>query len=121
MLVPIHLWAKDSYNEFAKFSMLDVGGGTGRFMTFFRDNYPMAEVSLLDLSPFMLENAGKNDRYYKKWAKDSDDRIKDNKFKMEDIKPLKLIQGNSTAMDDVADESHEILTCANMFSELPAD
>lgn len=121
MLVPIHLWAKDSYNEFANFSVLDVGGGTGRFMTFLRDNYPMAEASLLDLSPFMLEEAGKNDRYYKKFAKDYDQRIKDSKYKIEDIKPLRLIQGDATAMDDIADESHEVLTCANLFSEMPAE
>ena len=113
--------AKDTYNEYAKFSALEIGGDTSRFMTFFRENYPMAEASLLDLSPFMLEQASKNDRYYKKFAKDYDQRIKEGKHKVEDIKPLRLIQGDVTAMNDVADESHEILTCANLFSELPAE
>lgn len=47
--------------------VLEVAGGTGRFMTFFRDNYPETDVTLLDLSPFYLEQAGKNDRYFRKF------------------------------------------------------
>ena len=37
--------------------VLEVAGGTGRFMTFFRDNYPEIDATLLDLSPFYLEEA----------------------------------------------------------------
>ena len=83
--------------------MVDVGGGTGRFMTFMRDNYPLADVSLVDLSPFMLEEAGKMDRYYKKFAKDIDKRITDSQFVIGDVKPLRLIQGNATSMIDIAE------------------
>jgi len=36
-------------------NVLEVGGGSGRFMTFMRDNYPKMNATLLDLSPFFLE------------------------------------------------------------------
>ena len=119
MLVPIHLWANQSVMLETP-SMVDVGGGTGRFMTFFRDNFPLADVSLVDLSPFMLEEAGKMDRYYKKFAKDNDKRIADGEFDIGDVKPLRLIQGNATSMVDITEFSHEIVTCSNMLSEMPA-
>lgn len=40
--------------------VLEVGCGTGRFATFVRDNHPTACVTMLDLSPFYLEEARKN-------------------------------------------------------------
>lgn len=93
---------------------MDIAGGTGRFMTFFRDNYPEMDVSLLDLSPFYLEAAGKNDRYYKKWFNNFDNRKKDI-----ELKPLKLIQGKAEDMADITDDSFDILTCVYLFHELP--
>ena len=47
--------------------VLEVGGGTGRLMTFFRDNHPEMECSLLDLSPFYLEKAKQNDEYFREF------------------------------------------------------
>jgi len=39
-LTPVHFWLKDYQKNWADMKVLEVGGGTGRFMTFFRDNYP---------------------------------------------------------------------------------
>jgi ubiquinone/menaquinone biosynthesis C-methylase UbiE len=40
--------------------MLEVAGGTGRFATFVRDNYPAADLTVSDLSPFYLQEAASN-------------------------------------------------------------
>jgi ubiquinone/menaquinone biosynthesis C-methylase UbiE len=44
---------------------LEVAGGTGRVMTFFRDNYPKIDATFLELSPYYLEEARKNDARYR--------------------------------------------------------
>jgi tRNA1(Val) A37 N6-methylase TrmN6 len=44
--------------------MLEVGAGTGRFATFLRDNYPCATLTVSDLSPFYLQEARNNMRYW---------------------------------------------------------
>jgi len=46
--------------------LLEVGCGTGRFLTFVRDNYPKMAVTGLDLSPFYLMEARKNSEYWEK-------------------------------------------------------
>lgn len=96
--------------------VLEIAGGTGRFMTFFRDNYPEIDATLLDLSPFYLEEAKKNDAYFRKFFKQRDDRGDD----ME-ISPLKLVQGNAEKLDAFEDNQFDILTCIYLFHELPPE
>ena len=115
-LVPIHFWMKEQTKPYSEMKALEVAGGTGRFMTFFRDNYPEMDVSLLELSPYYLEAAGKNDRYFKKWFSKFDNRNKD-----VELKPLNLIQGKAEDMADLTDNSFDILTCIYLFHELPND
>lgn len=79
--------------------VLEVAGGTGRFMTFFRDNYPEMDATLLDLSPFYLEEARKNDDYYRSFFKSNDDRRDDYDSDWE-ISPLKLVQGNAENLEE---------------------
>jgi ubiquinone/menaquinone biosynthesis C-methylase UbiE len=79
--------------------MLEVAGGTGRFMTFFRDNYPEMDATLLDLSPFYLEEARNNDDYYRSFFKSNDDRRDDYDSDWE-ISPLKLVQGNAENLEE---------------------
>lgn len=54
-LTPVHFWLKNQLKNDSDMKVLEVGGGTGRYMTFFRDNYPKMDTTLLDLSPFFLE------------------------------------------------------------------
>ena len=56
-LVQLKYWMDIQTKEKKDMKVLEVGGGTGRFMTFFRDNYPEIDATLLDLSPFYLEQA----------------------------------------------------------------
>lgn len=72
--------------------VIDVGAGTGRFMTFLRDNYPEMHATALDLNPFFLEEAGKNDRYFRKFFARQDSRGKNDKIEPSD---LKLVQGQA--------------------------
>ena len=48
----------------AGLAALEVGCGTGRFMTFVRDNLPEMDVTYSDLSPFYLEKARENNKYW---------------------------------------------------------
>merc|ERR1719197_1266203 len=102
----------------ADMKVLEVGGGSGRFMTFFRDNYPQMDATLLDLSPFFLEQAGKNDRYCRKFFSRQDERAKNDKIEPTE---LKLVQGKAEKMGEFADGSFDILNCVNLFTALPSD
>jgi ubiquinone/menaquinone biosynthesis C-methylase UbiE len=43
---------------------LELGCGTGRFATFVKDNFPRLDLTASDLSPFYLEEARANARYW---------------------------------------------------------
>ena len=115
-MVPIHFWKRNYDKPEEDMKVLEVAGGTGRVMTFFRDNYPKMDATLLDLSPFYLEQAGKNDRYYRKWFSKYDKRGKD----ME-MKPLNLVQSRAEDMKEFEEESFDILNCVYLFHEIPED
>ena len=48
--------------------VLEVAAGTGRFATFFRDNYPAARLTVSELSPFYLERARSAMAYWERCA-----------------------------------------------------
>lgn len=98
--------------------MLEVGGGTGRFMTYFRDNYPQADATLLDLNPFFLQEAGKNDRYFRSFFKRQDNRAKNDKLEPSE---LKIVQGKAEAMTELEDGTYDILNCINLFTSMPSE
>ena len=95
------------------FKVLEVAGGTGRVMSFFRDNYPQMDATLLELSPFYLEEAKNNDDRFRRYFKRSDPRA--NNIEM---KPLNLVQGRAEKMI-FDDESFDIINCVYLFHELP--
>jgi len=84
-------------------------------MTFFRDNYPEMEATLLDLSPYYIEEAKKNDEKFRKFFKKTDERSKDI-----EMSPLNLVLGKGENMP-FADESYDILNCVYLFHELPPE
>jgi len=110
-------YKKEQGKEEKDLKALEVAGGTGRFMTFFRDNYPEVDATLLELSPFYLEEAGKNDRYFRKVFERSDER----KETIGELAPLNLAQGNAENMDIFEDESFDILNSIYLFHELPTE
>lgn len=116
IFVPIHFWKKTYDKAEEDMKVLEVAGGTGRVMTFFRDNYPKMDATFLELSPFYLEAAAKNDRYYRKWFSKYDKRSKDI-----EMKPLNLVQSKAEDMKEFEEDSFDILNCVYLFHEIPGD
>ena len=100
--------------------VLEVACGTGRFMTFIRDNLPLdTECTAVDLSPFYLDNARENDAYWRKTRCESEIRIGNNLNK-DDIQPLRLIQANAEDLPFI-NESYDVVVCVYLYHELPRE
>lgn len=95
-LVP--LWRFVRENGVAGRRLLDVGAGTGSFLTFVKDNYPRLDVVALDLSACYLAEAR---RRLAPW------------------RGTFLVQAAAEAMP-LPDRSVDAATCIYLFHELPA-
>jgi ubiquinone/menaquinone biosynthesis C-methylase UbiE len=97
--------------------VLEVACGTGRFLTFVRDNLPPdTEYTAVDLSPYYLEAARENDVYYRKFTTD-DAKNKNNVVK----KPTTFLQARAEDLRQLKDESFDAVVCMYLFHELPTD
>lgn len=97
--------------------VLEVACGTGRFMTFVRDNLPLdAEYTAVDLSPFYLEKARDNDDYWRKTRAREEGRSSNSKG----IAPAKLVQAQAEQLP-FEDESFDVVVCVYLFHELPRE
>jgi len=56
--------ATNGGNDGAGLNVLDVASGTGRFLTFLRDNWPKANYTALELSPHYLEATRVNNKRF---------------------------------------------------------
>lgn len=94
-LVPLYdvLMGRDQ----RKMRLLDVASGTGRFLTFVKDNYPRLPVTALDLSPDYLAETRRN---LKAWS------------------DVETVEANAETMP-LDDTSFDIVTCIYLFHELP--
>ena len=95
-LVPIFEHLKT--RRVANCRLLDVAAGTGRYLTFVKDNHPRLPVIALDLSAAYLREARRN---LAPWARGS-----------------AMVQAAAEAMP-LADDSQDIVTCIYLFHELP--
>jgi ubiquinone/menaquinone biosynthesis C-methylase UbiE len=95
VLVPLHDLLKA--RRIAETRLIDLACGTGRFLTFLKDNYPRLEVTALDLSPAYLAKA------------------------REALRPWRGIEFLTAPAEasGLADESYELATCIFLFHELP--
>ena len=84
--------------------LLDVATGTGRFLTFVRDNNPDLECTAQDLSPFYLAKTRENHKAFDK-----------NGGK------LTLLEANAEDMSTLEDGSFDAVTCVYLFHELPPE
>jgi len=78
--------------------LLDLGCGTGRFLTFVKDNYPRLAVTALDLSPPYLGEAAANLRSWR---------------------GVDFVRAPAEATG-LPDASHDVVTCIYLLHELPA-
>jgi ubiquinone/menaquinone biosynthesis C-methylase UbiE len=77
--------------------LLDVASGTGRFLTFVKDNYPRLDVTALDLSPNYLAQAR---RLLSPWSR------------------AHVVQAAAESIP-APDSSFDAVTCIYLFHELP--
>lgn len=112
--------SKGSNNDKQPMKVLEVACGTGRFMTFVRDNLPLdTECTAVDLSPFYLEKARDNDAYWRKTRREEENRKNgNNNIDKDDIKPLKLVQANAEELP-FENESFDAVVCVYLYHELP--
>mmetsp|Transcript_151888 Transcript_151888/g.487445 ORF Transcript_151888/g.487445 Transcript_151888/m.487445 type:complete len:530 (+) Transcript_151888:100-1689(+) len=90
--------------------ILEIACGTGRVMTFVRDNWPTMDVTASDLSPFYLEKARENNAYWER------------RFapKSETLGRASFVQANSESLP-FEDGSFDIIASVYLFHELPPD
>ena len=92
--------------------LLDVASGTGRFLSFVRDNWPGLDCTALELSPHYLEATR---------------RLHARRFEGTDasaaypnLGPLRLVEANCEAMP-FEDESFDVVTNVYLFHEMPRE
>jgi ubiquinone/menaquinone biosynthesis C-methylase UbiE len=95
-LVPIHQFLHD--RRIAECRLIDIACGTGRFLTFVKDNYPRLAVTALDVSPYYLDEARRN------------------------LRPWSRVEFVEAAIEDapLLADRYDIATCIYLFHELPA-
>lgn len=87
--------------------VLEVACGTGRFATFFREEFPdVDDLTLVDLSLFYLESARENDAYWRQ-----------RKGGTVTTAPT-FVQANAEELP-FEDESYDVVFCTYLFHELP--
>jgi ubiquinone/menaquinone biosynthesis C-methylase UbiE len=94
-LVPLHYHFRTRRTTEAR--LLDVASGTGRFLTFVKDNYPRLDVTALDLSPNYLAQAR---RLLAPWSR------------------AHVVQAAAESIP-APDSSFDAVTCIFLFHELP--
>lgn len=101
--------------------VLEVACGTGRFMTFLRDQLDIdTEYTAVDLSPYYLEAARDNDAYWRKTRREAEERRGNNALGENDLTPLRLIQAQAEDLP-FDDESFDVVVCVYLYHELPRE
>lgn len=99
-------------------TILEVAAGTGRFGTFVRDHFPTAQMTYTDLSPFYLEKAQENDKYW--ISQRGEQAMKESGFSNRKPEPATFVQSNAEDMP-FEDNSFDVVTCVYLFHELPME
>jgi ubiquinone/menaquinone biosynthesis C-methylase UbiE len=89
--------------------ILDVASGTGRFLTFLRDNWPRANYTALELSPHYLEATRKNNA---RFDANVDSNVSNGS--------LTLVEANCETMP-FPDERFDAVSNVYLFHELPKE
>jgi ubiquinone/menaquinone biosynthesis C-methylase UbiE len=94
-LVPVHEFLRE--RRIADCRLIDIACGTGRFLTFVKDNYPRLPVTALDVSPYYLAEARRN------------------------LKPWSRVDYVEAAVEAAAlpEAAYDIAICIYLFHELP--
>ncbi|GAQ87142.1 hypothetical protein KFL_003340060 [Klebsormidium nitens] len=109
-LVPIHYYMRG--RDPSRTSVLDLACGTGRFLTFLKDNYPSARTYGVDLSPNYLKAAEENMDYFERFD------MQVNGFRK--LSRPRYIQASAESLP-FGDRSLDVVTCVYLFHELPPE
>jgi len=115
-LGPLVQFSKDNKLD-RPMKILEVACGTGRFLTFARDNLPLdTEAVALDLSPFYIDKARDNDKNWrsvrKRFEKDNGQEV--------DIEAATIVQAKA---EDIPfeDEKFDAVVCMYLYHEIPRE
>lgn len=116
-LVPLMKYANEFKGD-KPLKVLEIGCGTGRFLTFVRDNLPLdSECTAIDLSPFYLNNARDNDKNWISIRK----RVEASSGNPDiQINPATFVQakGEDLPFDE---EEFDVVICMYLYHEIPRD
>lgn len=110
-LVPLSAWMKEAAEagrQEGDIRLLEVAGGTGRFHTFIKDNWPRMQTTFNDLSPAYVAEARENLDYYSKFRGDAQ------------LARTEILQANAESLP-LDDGSFDCLVNVYLFHELPRD
>lgn len=118
-LVPVVEYAKEVVVD-RPLKVLEVACGTGRFMTFARDNLPLdTEFTAIDLSPFYLGKARDNDSKWRSLRKRVEKE--ENGVGIETkIEPATFVQAQAENLP-FGDEEFDAVICVYLFHEIPRE
>eukprot|EP00897_Mesotaenium_endlicherianum_P000157 jgi/Mesen1/10141/ME000076S09650 len=109
-LVPLHFFMRGRSQQSTH--LLELACGTGRFLTFVKDNYPRLRTTAVDLSPHYLKKAQENMDYFVEFDKaENGDR---------GVTPTKFVQAAAENLP-MPDASYDVVSCVYLFHELPAE
>jgi ubiquinone/menaquinone biosynthesis C-methylase UbiE len=120
-LVPLVEFANEQKDVIGRpLKILEVACGTGRFMTFARDNLPLdADFTGVDLSPFYLDKARDNDKNWRGIRKRMENSNSEKKAENQ-IKPATFVQAKAEALP-FDDEEFDAVICMYLYHELPRE
>jgi ubiquinone/menaquinone biosynthesis C-methylase UbiE len=99
--------------------VLEVACGTGRFLTYVRDNLPLnAEVTAVDLSPFYLEKAAENDEYWRRTRLARERRLWGPRAGPIKIPEATLVQARAEELP-FGDNAFDAVVCVYLCHEIP--
>ena len=107
-LLPLSEHAKQGSGARPIRRILEVACGTGRFGTFIRDNYPNADMTSVDLSPFYLDNARENHDYWQRMRGGGEGGV------------AAFVQAPAEALP-FEDGSFDAVVCVYLFHEMPSE
>mmetsp|Transcript_36000 Transcript_36000/g.88582 ORF Transcript_36000/g.88582 Transcript_36000/m.88582 type:complete len:508 (+) Transcript_36000:110-1633(+) len=110
-LIPVGSWMREKGLHKAEgkgVTALEIACGTGRFNTFLRDNWPLMDSTMSDLSPFYLSEARKNSDYWER------ERRKDMPTGR-----AAFAQTNAEDLSQFGDASFDVVVNMYLFHELP--
>lgn len=122
-LVPLVQYSMEKESTDNKpMKVLEIACGTGRFLTFARDNLPLdTEFTAVDLSPFYLDKARDNDKNWRSIRRKVENKQSyagDGAAASAEIRPARMVQAKAEDLP-FDDEEFDAVVCMYLYHEVP--